>query len=93
MQPKQLATQIIQFNRNLVDRTFESADLMQAQVEKMTDLCLSLNPWLPEGGRDMIAEWQNGCRTGMTAWRDSLNAGLAQADRLWQTENEPAPEA
>jgi hypothetical protein len=93
MEAKQLATQFIQFNRTVAESTFESADLIQTQFEKMTDLYFGLNPWIPEGGRNFCVEWHKNCRSGIAALRDSVEAGLAQANQLWQLENVISPEA
>ena len=93
MEARQLATQFIQFNQTVAERTFESADYMQTQLEKMTDLYFGLNPWIPEGGRSFCAEWHKNCRSGIAALRDSVDVGLAQANQLWQLETKTPPEA
>jgi hypothetical protein len=87
MEAKQLAKQIIDFNKSVADSGFEVSALMQAQLEEMADLFFNQSPWLPDTGRSLYKGWQHGYKSGVAAWRDSVNASFAQVERLWQIES------
>lgn len=86
MYPQQIARQIFHWNKTIADSAFEFAGLMQVQSEKLADLFFDRSPWLPDGGKDFYALSQNSYQMGFNAWRESINIGFAQAEKMWQLE-------
>lgn len=83
MESKQLAKQIIDFNKSIANSGFEVFELMQAQLEDMANLFCNQSPWLSDTGKSLYEGWQRGYKSGVAAWRDSVNAGFVQVERLW----------
>jgi hypothetical protein len=84
MNPNQLAHQLLQWNKTIADSAFEFAGSMQVQNEKLADLFFDRSPWLPEAGRDVYAIAQNSYQIGLNVWRESVDMGFIQAEKLWQ---------
>ena len=57
MDQKQIATQMINFNKSTFDSAFNSMVVLQDQTEKMVVSYLDKATWFPEEGRKAVNEW------------------------------------
>ena len=65
MDQKQIARQMIQFNKTAFDNSFNAMTMVYEQNEKMVNAFLEQATWLPENGKKAITDWiqayQKGC--------------------------------
>lgn len=64
MDPKQIAKQMIQFNKTAFDNTFNAMTVLQEQTEKMMATYLDQAPWIPADGKKAIGDWVKAYKKG-----------------------------
>ena len=57
LEPTKIAQQMIDFQKNAFENSFNAMVVFQGQAEKMTDAWLSKNSMIPEEGQKAISEW------------------------------------
>ena len=57
MDQKQIARQMIQFNKTAFDNSFNAMSMVYEQNEKMLQTFLQQATWIPEEGRKAIENW------------------------------------
>ncbi len=80
MDPKQIAKQMIQFNKAAVDNSFNAMDMVYQQNEKMLDVFLNQSPWLPEEGRKAIGDWVASYKTGCEDFKKQVDENYQKVD-------------
>ena len=61
---KQIAKQMIQFNKSAFDNSFKAMSMVYEQNEKMVDTFLEQAAWLPADGKKAIHDWMNAYKKG-----------------------------
>ena len=64
MDQKQMAKQMLQFNKTAFDNTFNAMTMVYDQNEKMVGTFLQQASWLPEDGRKAISDWMESYKKG-----------------------------
>ncbi len=64
MDQKQIARQMIQFNKTAFDNSFNALTMVYDQNEKMVGSFLEQAAWLPEEGRKAISDWMGAYKKG-----------------------------
>ncbi len=64
MDQKQMAKQMLQFNKTAFDNTFNAMTMVYDQNEKMVGTFLQQASWLPEDGRKAISDWMEAYKKG-----------------------------
>jgi len=64
MDQKQIARQMIQFNKTAFDNSFNAMTMVYEQNQKMVGAFLDQASWLPEEGKKAIADWMNAYKQG-----------------------------
>ncbi|MEA3232114.1 MAG: hypothetical protein U9Q05_10220 [Thermodesulfobacteriota bacterium] len=64
MDQKQMAKQMLQFNKTAFDNTFNAMTMVYDQNEKMVGTFLQQAAWLPEDGRKAISDWMEAYKKG-----------------------------
>jgi len=64
MDPKQVAKQMIQFNKAAFDNTFTAMTVLQEQTEKMMSMFLEQSPWIPAERKKDISDWIKAYKRG-----------------------------
>jgi hypothetical protein len=57
MEPKQIAKQMIDFNKTAFDNSFEAMAVLQDQTEKMVTSFIEQNALIPEDGKKAVSDW------------------------------------
>ena len=57
MDPKQIAKQMIEFNKTAFDNSFSAMSALQDQTEKLVLGSLDKAAWFPEEGKKVISDW------------------------------------
>lgn len=64
MDQKQIAKQMIQFNKTAFDNSFNAMTMVYDQNEKMIGTFLQQATWIPEEGRKAIENWMQSYKKG-----------------------------
>ncbi len=64
MDQKQIANQMIQFNKTAFDNSFNAMTMVCEQNEKMVGAFLEQATWLPADGKKAISDWMNAYKKG-----------------------------
>ena len=64
MDQKQIAQQMIQFNKTAFDNSFNAMTMVYEQSEKMVSTFLQQATWIPEEGRKAIENWMKTYKKG-----------------------------
>ncbi len=64
MDQKQIAKQMIQFNKTAFDNSFNAMTMVYEQNEKMVGTYLQQATWMPEEGRKAIENWMQSYKKG-----------------------------
>jgi hypothetical protein len=73
MDPKQLARQMMHFNKIAFDNTFDAMTVLQEQTEKMISRYLEQSFWLPAEGKTAISEWAKAYKKGRTDFKVAVD--------------------
>lgn len=77
MEQKQMARQIIEFNKNVFDNSFSAMSALQDQAEKLMLNILDKAAWFPEEGKKTINEW-------ITSYKKSRDDFKTAADESYK---------
>ncbi len=64
MDQKQIAKQMVEFNKSIFDNSFAAMTALHDQTEKLIINFLDKTPWLPEEGKRPIYDWINSYKKG-----------------------------
>jgi len=73
MNPKQVARQMMHFNKISFDNTFDAMTVLQEQMEKMIGRYLEQSFWLPVEGKAVITEWVKTYKKGRTDFKAAVD--------------------
>jgi hypothetical protein len=64
MDQKQIAKQMMEFNKTAFDNTFNAMTVLQDQSEKLVSRFLEKAPWFPEDGKKAVNDWVGAYKKG-----------------------------
>ncbi|MGP8153110.1 MAG: hypothetical protein ACLQBQ_03045, partial [Smithella sp.] len=65
MEPKQIAKQIVDFNKTAFDNSFNAMSVIQEQSEKMFRTAMEQTTFFPEEGKKLVYEWIKNYKKGL----------------------------
>jgi hypothetical protein len=77
MDQKQIAKQMMDFNKTAFDNSFRAMSVLQDQTEQLVASFLEKAPWFPAEGKKAIDEWINSYKKGRADFK-------ATADESYQ---------
>jgi len=73
MDQKQIAKQMMEFNKTAFDNTFSAMIVLQDQTEKLVYRFLDKAQWFPEEGKKAINDWINTYKKGREDFKTSAD--------------------
>jgi polyhydroxyalkanoate synthesis regulator phasin len=73
MDPKQIARQMIQFNKTAFDNIFDAITVLQEQTEKLITMYMDQAPLLPEEGKKAIMGWMKAYKKGREEFKTAMD--------------------
>jgi hypothetical protein len=73
MDQKQIAKQMVEFNKSAFDNTFNAMTALQDQTEKLVFQFLEKAQWFPEEGKKAINEWLKAYKKGCSDFKSSAD--------------------
>jgi hypothetical protein len=83
MEPKQIAKQVIDFNKTAFDNSFEALIVLQDQTEKMVSSMIEQNSLLPAEGKKVIADFIKTCKKGRTDFKSAADEGFKKVESFF----------
>lgn len=80
MDNKQIAKQMIQFNKSALDNSFSAMTMVYEQNEKMIEAFFTQASWLPQEGKNAIKEWMSAYRTGCNDFKKLMDDNYAKVE-------------
>lgn len=80
MENKQIAKQMIQFNKTAFDNSFSAMAMVYQQNEKMVDTFLGQASWMPEEGKKAIKDWITAYNTGCDDFKKLVDDSYAKVE-------------
>jgi hypothetical protein len=84
MEQKQIAKQVIQFNKTAFDNSFNAMNMVYEQNEKMVESLLNQATWLPEEGKRAIGDWMSAYRTGCNDFKKLVDENYAKVEAYFE---------
>ncbi len=80
MDQKQMAKQMLQFNKTAFDNTFNAMTMVYDQNEKMVGTFLQQASWLPEDGRKAISDWMDAYKKGGENFKNTVDQNYQKVE-------------
>ncbi len=86
MDNKQIAKQMIQFNKTAFENSFSTLTMMYEQNEKMLETFLNQATGLPEEGKKVIRDWMSAYRNGCRDFKKIADENYAKVEAYFDKE-------
>jgi hypothetical protein len=83
MDQKQIARQMIQFNKTAFDNSFNAMTMVYEQNEKMVGTFLAQATWLPEDGKKAISDWVQGYQKGCEDFKKQVDDNYQKVEEFF----------
>lgn len=83
MDNKQLAKQMIQFNKTAFENSFSTLTMMYEQNEKMLETFLNQATGLPEEGKKLIRDWMSAYSKGCKDFKKIVDENYAKVEEYF----------
>ncbi len=83
MEPKQIAKQMIDFNKTAFDNSFEAMVVLQDQAEKVVSAFLAQNALIPEEGKKAVNDWIKTYKKGRTDLKTAADESFKKVESVF----------
>ena len=88
MDQKQIAKQMIQFNKTAFDNSFNAMTMVYEQNEKMVRTFLQQATWIPEEGRKAIENWMQSYKKGCEDFKKMADDNYQKVEEFFAGSDE-----
>ena len=88
MDQKQIAKQMIQFNKTAFDNSFNAMAMVYEQNEKMVTTFLQQATWIPEEGRKAIENWMQSYKKGCEDFKKMADDNYQKVEEFFAGSSE-----
>jgi polyhydroxyalkanoate synthesis regulator phasin len=83
MEPKQIAKQMIDFNKTAFDNSFEAMAVLQDQTEKMVNAIIEQNALIPEEGKKAVNDWIKSYKKGRNDLKTAADESFKKVEAFF----------
>jgi polyhydroxyalkanoate synthesis regulator phasin len=83
MDPKQIAKQMIQFNKAAFDNAFDVMTVLQERTENLIGTYLEQAPLLAEEGKKAIADWMRAYKKGRIEFKTAMDDNFKKVEEFF----------
>lgn len=80
MDTKQIAKQMIAFNKTAFDNNFNAMKALHEQTEKVINKFWEKSPMFPEEGRKVITEWMKAYKKGCDDFKNTVDENFKKVE-------------
>lgn len=84
MEMKDIAKQMIEFNKTAVDNSIDAMGMVHEQMKRMSTSLLSQVPGMPEEGKKAVDEWMNAYQSGREQFKKTLDESYKKVDDIFK---------
>ncbi|HUN55036.1 MAG TPA: hypothetical protein VMU29_07775 [Smithella sp.] len=85
MDPKQIAKQMVDFNKTAFDNSFNAMSVVQDQTEKMVNGMMEQTAYFPEEGKKVISNWINMCKKSRDEFKANADENFKKVESFFTT--------
>jgi hypothetical protein len=89
MDPKQIARQIVEFNKTAFDNSYTAISIMQDQMEKLVNIYFEQATWFPAEGKKLIQDWIAACKQGRDQYKRSAEEHFQKVEDFFAGKAKP----
>jgi hypothetical protein len=83
MEPKQIAKQMVDFNKTAFDNSFEAMAVIQDQTEKMVTAMMQQTAFFPEEGKKLIDDWIKTYKKGREEFKAAADENFKKVESFF----------
>ena len=83
MDPKQVAKQMIAFNKAAFDNNFKAMTALYDQTERMISKFWEKSPMFPEEGKKVISEWLKTYKSGCENFKKTVDDNFKKVEEYF----------
>ena len=80
MDPKQIAKQMVDFNKTAFDNSFDAMSVIQDQAEKMISAAMEQTAFFPEEGKKAVNEWIKTIKKGREEFKTAADENFKKVE-------------
>jgi polyhydroxyalkanoate synthesis regulator phasin len=80
MEPKQIAKQIVDFNKTAFDNSFNAMSVIQDQTEKMVNDMIEKTAFFPEEGKKAVTDWIKTYKKGREEFKAAADENFKKVE-------------
>ena len=80
MDPKQIAKQIVDFNKTAFDNSFNAMSVIQDQTEKMVNAMMEQTAFFPAEGKKEVTNWMKTYKKGCEEFKAAVEGNYKKAE-------------
>ena len=84
MDPKQIAKQMIVFNKVAFDNNFRAMQALQEQTERLVNKFWDKSPMFPEEGKKVISDWMTAYKKGCEDFKSVVDDNFKKVEDFFQ---------
>ena len=85
MEQMNMFKQMIDFNNDAFNNSFNMMITLQDQMEKATIALIDQATWLPEENRNTIKGWVGTCKEGREKFKTSIDENVKKSEEFFNT--------
>ena len=85
MEPKQIAKQMVDFNKKAFDNSFEAMAVLQDQTEKLVAAMMQQTTFFPEEGKKLINDWMETYKKGREEFKTAADENFKKVDAFFSS--------
>ncbi len=83
MDQLKLTKQMIDFNRNTFENTFNAMVLLQEQTEKMVNSFMEQATWIPSDGKKVLTDWVETFKKGRGEFKKAVDESFVKVESFF----------
>jgi hypothetical protein len=80
MDPKQIAKQIVDFNKTAFDNSFNAMSVVQDQTEKMVSAMMEQTTFFPAEGKKEVTNWMKTYKKGREEFKTAADENFKKVE-------------
>jgi polyhydroxyalkanoate synthesis regulator phasin len=84
MDPKQIAKQMVAFNKTTFDNNFRAMQALQEQTERMVNKFWEKSPIFPDEGKKAIADWMEAYKKGCEELKSTMDENFKKVEDFFK---------
>lgn len=84
MDPKQIAKQMIVFNKTAFDNNLRAMQALQEQTERLVNKFWDKSPMFPEEGKKLISDWMTAYKKGCEDFKSVVDDNFKKVEDFFE---------